>query len=106
MVSIKYNTYFHDDVKKALLFKNDYEDYMEYVIEYLESISPTGSWFFNGSSLCVDVKYDYINEYVSFLDSFVGCRYTGVDNLNGVTFIVSLSTLNECLEKLKRELSE
>ena len=97
------NTYFERDVREALAKKMACEEHMRYVCGHLKRYSPNShNWYYNGNGFVyVDIDYDEFDDYARFIEGMVDCRYTYVRNLGGVTLMLSLSTLLDCLEKKK-----
>ena len=97
------NTFFEKDIKEALDKKCAYEEHMKYVCNHLKRYSPNNhNWYFNDSGfIYVDVDYDEFDDYSDFIESLVDCRYTHLRNLGGITLMVSLSTLYECISEKK-----
>lgn len=78
-----------------------YESSLEQLTLYLESISPMDfNWYSMGKGFVrVDVESEYIDMYLAFVESLVDCKYTYNDNLNGISLLLSVSTLyEECLK--------
>ena len=69
-------------------------EYTNKLCNILTSEAPSDNeWYYRNGFLCVDVlKKDYDN-YIAFIEDVVGCSYCHVMNTNGLTFMVSLSTL-------------
>lgn len=95
---------FSDDFK-SLVFdccdcKSDFNSLIGELCDYLTDIAPCDYRFYckSGSFIVVDVPFEDINEYVSFFDGLVDCRYTHVRSLNGVCLLVSLDSLKESIE--------
>lgn len=86
-------------VDKALTDKLVYEKSMGQVCDYLNNICPYSClWYFNSAGFVqVDVPFDDVDGYIQFVENMVECRYTSIRNLNGVTLMISLSTLNNIL---------
>lgn len=87
-------------VSKALTDKLIYEESMSQVCACLNSICPYNScgWYFNSAGFVqVDVPFDDVDGYIQFVEDMVECRYTSIRNLNGVTLMISLSTLKDKL---------
>jgi hypothetical protein len=98
-----FDEFFLDSLVSTVNMKNTYIAKLKYVCNYFTSISPQDKyvWYFNpGGFILVDVPFDFVDDYISFIEDVVDCRYTTDYNLNGVTFIISLSTLLECLKNM------
>lgn len=93
------NTQFKNNVSNALSLKKELNKTLKIIYDYLNSISP-GDYHWYGNSLGfvkVDVLYEDVDVYIEFIESIVGCKYSQIINENGITFVINLSTLNECL---------
>lgn len=91
--------YFIENVSCCLESKKEFEGYMDIICDYLTSISPSDYNYFyrNNGFICVNVPFEDVNDYISFFDELIGCKYTYSDNLNGVCLMISLSTLNDSI---------
>ena len=90
---------FKESVVSALEKKLSFEEDMNYICDYLKEVSHSKyNYYFNsGGFICVDVGFDDVDEHISFFEDIVNCKYTSIRNLDGVTLLVSLSTLKECI---------
>ena len=99
---IEYNLKFHGSIEYALEMQKEYESTLNDITTYLRHISPQDyNYYMHGKGFVeVNVESKYVDDYLMFFDDLVGCKYTCMDNLNGVTFLLSISTLNDCLDEL------
>ena len=86
-------------VDKTVDCKINYENHLKLICTHLqEGSSFDYRWYFNGTGvLQVDVPFESLDEYMEYVECLVGCKYTTERNLNGVTVLITLSTLQELL---------
>ena len=84
--------------------KTQYEAEMDKIAFLLRSMSPKDNrWYFNGKGFfSVDVDYDYCDEYLTFVESLVESKYICEETLSGLSIMLSLTTLKDCLENNKK----
>lgn len=92
------NSKFKEYLECAVQYNELSKQYVNKICEILTTESPSNNqWYFRQGFFCVDVvKKDY-NSYMKFIEDTVGCSYCHVMNTNGLTFMMSLTTLNEKL---------
>lgn len=103
---MEFNSYFYEDIKKALNKKKEYDEQMKYVCNHMMNISPhQNRWYYNSTGfLQVDVQRQDYDDYIDFMDNIVGCSYCHVLNNEGITLMVNLNTLLKELEKTREDL--
>ena len=95
--------YFREIVVSAYDKKLVYEKKLIVLCDYLRKYSPRDyKWYFNGNGfLQVDVPLEFLDDYLEFVEELVDCKYTTVNNLSGVTVLLSLSVLNDICKETK-----
>lgn len=85
---------FKEYLEKANGYESLTREYTNKLCEILTDEAPSDNeWYYRNRFFCVDVvKKDYDN-YMSFIEDVVGCSYCHIMNSNGLTFMVSLTTL-------------
>lgn len=102
---MEFNSYFYNDLKKAIKKKQEYDEQMKYICNHMMNIAPYNNrWYYNNTGfLQVDVHREDYDEYLDFMENIVGCSYCHALNENGITLMVSLNTLLKELEKQKKD---
>lgn len=95
------NNNFGEYVKSAMHYKELTKGYTNKICKILTDESPCGNiWYYRNGFFCVDVLKDDYDDYISFIEDLIGCSYCHVMNSNGLTFMVSLATLCESIQKM------
>ena len=98
---VEFNTYFYDDVNKALEKQKEYQEQMKYICHHMMTISPRNNkWYYNNTGfLQVDVEKKDYDVYIEFMEKIVGCSYCHLMTSTGITLMVNLTTLKKELDK-------
>lgn len=65
------------------------------ICEVLTDTAPSDNeWYFRDGFFRVDVVKEDYDDYITFIEDLVGCSYCHLMNNDGLTFMVSLSTLS------------
>ena len=89
---------FKEYVKCAMHYNNLTKEYTNKLCKILTEEAPRDNiWYFRDGFFRVDVTQENYDEYMTFIEGLIGCSYCHLQNPNGLTFLLSLSTLYQKL---------
>ena len=92
------NTKINEYVKCATHYKDLTNEYTNKICKILTDEAPSDNiWYYRDGFFRVDVFQKDYDDYMSFIENIIGCSYCHLMNPNGLTFLVSLSTLYDKL---------
>ncbi len=86
---------FEEYVHLACHYNDMSDKYINKICEILLEESPSNNiWYFRDGFFRVDVVKEDYEKYMNFIEEIIGCSYCYSFNDTGLTFMVSLTTID------------